>query len=81
MNVPSAFRPCLAVCGSVIVFALLIERAGFPAAIVLTVLTASFGSRQLSLRESLLLAVLVAAGLSILFVGLLHQPFMLVPWI
>lgn len=81
MNLPPAFRPCLAISGSVIAFALLIERAGFPAAVMLTVLIASSGSRQLRVRQLLLLAVIIAAAMSIVFVGLLHQPFQLVPWI
>ena len=81
MSLPPAFRPCVAVCGSVVVFALVIERAGFLAAVALTVLTASCGSRQPRVRQTLLLAVVIAAVMSIVFVGLLHQPFLLVPWI
>ena len=79
MSVPPALRPCLAICGSVIVFGLLIERAGFPAAVMLTVSIASFGSRQLTVRHALL-ALAVAAAMAIVFVGLLDQPFLLVPW-
>jgi hypothetical protein len=67
------------VCGSVIAFALLIERAGFPAAVLITVLIASTGTQRLRHRTAFLLAVLVAAAMTFVFVGLLDQPFVLVP--
>jgi hypothetical protein len=74
-----AFRPGVAICGSVIAFALLIERLGFPATVMVTVLLASAGSRQMNGRQSLLLAVVVAAAMTAVFVGLLDQPLSLVP--
>jgi hypothetical protein len=78
MTVPSALRPCLAVPGSVLTFALLIERAGFFAAVTLTVLVASFASPELSLRRALMLAAIVAVMMAVLFVGVLNQPFTLI---
>jgi hypothetical protein len=78
MTAGSGLRPCLAIVGSVLAFALLIERAGFLAAVMLTVLLASLGSRELSVRQALILAVAVAAVMAVLFVGLLDQPFKLV---
>jgi hypothetical protein len=60
-------------------FALLIERAGFLAAVMLTVLVASFASRELSMGRVLVLAVAVAAVMSMVFVGFLNQPFTLIP--
>jgi hypothetical protein len=73
-----AIRPCVAIAASVLAFALLIERAGYVAAVMATVLIASFASRELSPRRALLLAVLVAMTMAGLFVGLLDQPFRLV---
>jgi hypothetical protein len=72
-------RPSLAVCGSVVTFALLVERAGFLATVMLTVLVASLGSRELGARQAVLLAVAVATTMAIVFIGLLDQPFALGP--
>ena len=74
----SALRPCLAIPGSVLAFALLIERTGFLPAVVATVLVASLGAGTLTVRQALLLAITVAVVMAILFVGLLDQPFTLV---
>lgn len=74
-----AMRPSLAVCGSVVTFALLVERAGFLATVMLTVLVASLGSRELGARQAVLLAVAVATTMAIVFIGLLDQPFALGP--
>ena len=79
MSATPAFRPGLAICGSVLAFALLIERLGFPATVMVTVLLASAGSRQMNSRQSFLLAVVVAAAMTAVFVGLLDQPFLLAP--
>jgi hypothetical protein len=76
----SAVRPCAAIAGSVLAFALLIERAGYLPAVLAAVLIASSGSRELSVRDALVLAVIVAAVLALLFVGLLNQPLDLVAW-
>jgi hypothetical protein len=74
----SALRPCLAISGSVLAFALLIERPGFLTAVVATVVVASLGAGTLTVRQALLLAITVAVVMAILFVGLLDQPFTLV---
>jgi hypothetical protein len=78
MTARSALRPCLAVPGSVLTFALLIEHAGFLAAVTLTVLLASFASPELSLGRALMLAAIVAVVMAVLFVGVLNQPFTLI---
>ena len=78
MMANSAVRPCLAIAASVMAFALVIERLGYLAAVTLTVLIASFGSRELTVRQALTLAVVVAAVMAVLFVGLLDQPLHLV---
>jgi hypothetical protein len=78
MTTDPALRPCLAITGSVLAFALLIERAGFLAAVMSAVLVASLASRELSLRQAVMFGVAVAAVMAVLFVGLLDQPFTLV---
>ena len=79
MTTPPALRPSLAICGSVMTFALLVERAGFLAAVMLTVAVASLGSRELSARQAIVLAVAVATAMAMVFIGLLDQPFALGP--
>ena len=74
----SAMRPCLAIVGSVLAFASLIERAGFLPAVMATVVVASCGAGTLTLRQALLLAAIVATVMAFLFIGLLDQPFSLV---
>jgi hypothetical protein len=73
-----AVRPCFAIAGSVLAFALLIERVGYLAAVIATVLIAAFGSRELNVRQALMLSLIVTAVMAVLFVGLLDQPLSLV---
>jgi putative tricarboxylic transport membrane protein len=73
-----AVRPWLAIVGSVLSFALLIETAGLIPAVIVTVLVASRGSRAIAMREALFFGVCLAAAMSILFVLVLDQPFMLI---
>jgi hypothetical protein len=75
MTTRHGLQPVLSVTGSVLLFALLIENAGLVPAVVATVVVASLGYRSGSLREVFLLAAALAAGMSLLFVGLLDQPF------
>ena len=79
MTTPPALRPSVAICGSVMTFALLVERAGFLAAVMLTVAVASLASRELSARHAIVLAVAVATAMAMVFIGLLDQPFALGP--
>jgi hypothetical protein len=78
MTRASALRSCVAIPGSVVAFAILIERAGFLPAIVATVMISSVGAGTLTLRQALLLAASVATALAFLFIGFLNQPFTLV---
>ena len=71
-------RPCLAIAASVVAFALLIERAGYLAAVTAAVFVASLGSRESNVRQALILAFVIAAAMAVLFVGLLDQPLRLV---
>lgn len=75
-----ALRPLLAVVSSVLSFALLIERAGLMLAVVVSVLVACGGSKDTTVREALLLSVCLAGAVSLLFVGMLGQPFRLIAW-
>ena len=78
MKAGPAVQPCVAIACSVFAFALLIERVGYLAAVMLTVLIASYGSRELTVRQALLLSLVVTAVMAVLFVGLLDQPLRLV---
>ena len=66
-------RACLAVSGSVLIFAVLIERAGLLPAVVATVAVAALGSRPVRPWETLILAVSLAAAIAVVFVSLLGQ--------
>jgi hypothetical protein len=66
-------RPCLAVGGSVLIYALLVERAGLLLAVVATVFVAALGSSPVEPRKTLILAVGLAAAVALVFVGLLGQ--------
>jgi hypothetical protein len=69
----SRLRTCLAVSGSVLVFAFLIERAGLLPAVVATVFVAALASRPVRPWETLILAAIVAAVVALVFVSLLGQ--------
>lgn len=69
----ASIRPWLAVVGSVLAFALLIETAGLIPAVVVAVLVASRGSRETSVREAFLFGIGLALGMAVLFVIVLRQ--------
>jgi hypothetical protein len=71
-------RAALAVMGSVVCFALLVERAGLVPAVIVAVIVAARGSRDGNPREALLLAAGLAVAASVLFVVLLNQPFAII---
>jgi hypothetical protein len=71
-------RPVLAIVGSVLSFALLIEAAGLIPTVIVAVAIASRGSRELPLRHALLFGVALALATTVLFVFALGQPFPLV---
>ena len=74
----SPLRAWLAVIGSVVCFALLIETAGLAPAVIVTVLVASRGSRDMRTREAVLFGICLAVVMSVLFVVLLNQPLAIV---
>ena len=76
----SLLRAWLAVVGSVVCFALLIETAGLLPAALATVVVASLGSPDTQVRETVLLGMGLAAAISVLFVILLNQPIAIVRW-
>ena len=79
MSAHPGLRPALSITSSVLLFALLIENAGLVPAVAATVVVASLGSPSVNIREALVLAAALAAAMSLLFVGLLDQPFALLP--
>lgn len=72
-------RPFAAVLGAIAVFALLIERAGLPAAILGAVFAAVMAQPRLLDWRSLLFAVLLAAACTGTFRYALNVPFRLLP--
>jgi hypothetical protein len=74
----ASIRPLLAVIGSVLSFALLIESAGLIPAVIISVLIASRGTRHPRVGEALLFGACLALAMSILFVMMLGQPFTLI---
>jgi len=56
------FKPLLAVSASFMAFALLIERAGLPAATIASMVVGAFGGPEFKLREQVILAVVFAAA-------------------
>ncbi len=66
-------RACLAVSGSVLIYAFLIERAGLLPAVVATVFVAALGSHASRPLETLFLAVSLAAAVALIFVTMLGQ--------
>ena len=74
----SQLRAWLAIIASVVCFALLIETAGLFPAVLVTILVASRGSPDTTVREAVLLGICLAAVISVLFVVLLNQPIAIV---
>lgn len=72
-------RPFAAVLGAIAVFALLVERAGLPGAILAAVLMAVLARPRLLDWRSLLFAALLAAACTATFRYALNVPFRLLP--
>jgi hypothetical protein len=72
-------RPFAAVLGAIAMFALLIERAGLPVAVLAAVLVAAMAQPRLLDWRSLLFAVLLAAACTATFRYALNIPFRLLP--
>ena len=73
------FRPLILVCAGVMAFALLIESAGLPAAIIATVLIGAFGGQEFRTVEVILLAIGLAIGAIAIFVWGLGLPMPIFP--
>jgi hypothetical protein len=73
------FRPLLLVCAGVMAFALLIENAGLPAAIVATVLIGAYGGQEFRLVEVIFLAIGLAIGAIAIFIWGLGLPMPIFP--
>lgn len=67
---------------STVLFALLLRRTGLIVALILLVLVSAYASRRFRWPAALIVAAILAAGSSVLFVWLLHLPLPLVgPWL
>jgi hypothetical protein len=73
------WRPLLFVLGALIAFRYLIEPAGLLVATFVTVVMAAFGSREVQIRGTLLLAAGLAIGAAALFIFALGLPMNLWP--
>jgi hypothetical protein len=72
-------RSCVAVTASVLAFAALIDKAGLAAAVVITVMLSTLGTRSPRLWIGFVFGICLAAAMFVLFVGLLGQPIRLAP--
>jgi hypothetical protein len=68
------FKPLVAICASFMAFALLIERAGLPAATVASMVIGAFGGPEFRLREQIILAVCFAVVSVLVFIHALGLP-------
>ena len=71
---PVQLRPLLAVLGAVGLFALTADRLGLAIASVVTVILASFATREGRLRETVPFALLLSGAAVVLFVKVLALP-------
>jgi hypothetical protein len=77
---PSLIRPQIFILLAIIVFGLLIERLGLAPAIVVVTVVAALASREMRWRETILVAIALAALCADLFIYLLGQPLTLWTW-
>jgi hypothetical protein len=68
------FKPLIAICASFMAFALLIERAGLPAATIASMVIGAFGGPEFRLREQVILAVAFAIVSVFVFIQALGLP-------
>jgi putative tricarboxylic transport membrane protein len=68
------WRAVVVVTAAIVVFGVLIERFGYVPAAIVAPLLASFALKGSRWRESLVFAVLLAGGATLLFITLLGQP-------
>lgn len=73
------FRPLILVCLGLLTFALLIEGAGLPAAVIATVVVGATGGQEFRLLEVLIVAAVLAVASVLIFVYGLALPMPLYP--
>jgi uncharacterized membrane protein (UPF0136 family) len=71
---PVLLRPLLAILGAVGVFALTAERLGLAIAAVVTMILASFATREVRLRETVPFALVLSGAAVLLFIKVLALP-------
>ena len=76
---PLRLRRLLFITAAFATFGLGIDPLGLPLTVFLTSLVGSMGDRESQAREALLLALGLAVGISVLFIGLLGLPLPLYP--
>ncbi|MBM3538727.1 MAG: tripartite tricarboxylate transporter TctB family protein [Alphaproteobacteria bacterium] len=73
------FRPLVLVCAGLMVFALLIEGVGLPAAVIATVVVGAMGGQEFRLIEALILGVALALAAIAIFIYGLGLPMPMLP--
>jgi putative tricarboxylic transport membrane protein len=73
------FRPLLMVCAGLMVFALLIEGVGLPAAVMATVVVGALGGQEFRLLEVIALAIVLAIMAIAIFIYGLGLPMPIIP--
>lgn len=73
------FRPLILVCAGLMVFALLIENVGLPAAVIATVVVGAMGGQEFRLMEAVILGVTLALAAIAIFIYGLGLPMPMLP--
>lgn len=76
----SLWRPQIFIVAAIVVFGLMIERFGLAPSVVVSTIIASLASTEMRWRETVLLAIGLAALCVVLFVKLLGQPLAIWTW-
>jgi len=76
---PWAWRPLIALCGALIAFALLLQKAGLVVAIVVTTVVASFAAPGAGLIAMVILGLGMSGLSTVLFIWLLGLPLSIWP--
>ena len=70
-----ALKPLLVILSAVVVFGIIVKTVGMVIALILLVLATSFGGHEFKLKETLILAVVMSAFCTLVFIKGLGLPF------
>lgn len=70
-----AFRPLIVILSAVVVFGIIVKTLGMVISLALLVLATSFGGHEFKLKETLILAVVMSAFCTLVFIKGLGLPF------